>query len=78
MTRCAENLTVGGQVGMLVIDLATRRRMRLNGMAETQSDGFIQIHARQVYANCPKYIQVREWENRNTKPSTASDGPART
>jgi uncharacterized protein len=67
----AENLASAGRVGMLVIDLATRRRMRLNGMAETQSDGFIQIHARQVYANCPKYIQVREWENRNTKPSTA-------
>ncbi len=66
-----ENLAGVGRVGMLVIDLATRRRMRLNGTAETQSDGVIRVHARQVYANCPKYIQVRVWENRNIDPGTA-------
>ena len=67
----AENLGVGGLIGMLVIDFATRRRMRLNGSAEVRSDGALYIHARQVYANCPKYIQAREWEHRNVGPGTA-------
>lgn len=49
------SLKAGGDVGLLAIEFATRRRMRLNGTAEWDHDGFI-IHAAQVYANCPKYI----------------------
>jgi predicted pyridoxine 5'-phosphate oxidase superfamily flavin-nucleotide-binding protein len=52
------NVTTGSDVGMLAIDFATRRRMRLNGTTELHKDGFI-IRANQVYANCPKYIQQR-------------------
>jgi predicted pyridoxine 5'-phosphate oxidase superfamily flavin-nucleotide-binding protein len=48
----------GGDVGLLAIDFATRRRMRLNGVAHADNDGFT-IKAQQVYANCPKYIQAR-------------------
>jgi predicted pyridoxine 5'-phosphate oxidase superfamily flavin-nucleotide-binding protein len=47
------------EVGMLVIDLTTRRRMRINGMAWQQDTGLV-VHPKQVYANCPKYIQRRE------------------
>ncbi len=50
---------VGTQVGLLAIDLATRRRLRLNGEAERRTDD-IYVRTRQVYANCPKYIQIRE------------------
>ena len=67
----AGNLTAGSQIGMLVIDFATRRRMRLNGSVEVQPDGALHIHARQVYANCPKYIQARKWEHRDVESSTA-------
>ncbi|MEW6733515.1 MAG: pyridoxamine 5'-phosphate oxidase family protein [Acidobacteriota bacterium] len=56
-----ENLKVGNDVGMLVIEFATRRRMRLNGKVEMRPDG-IYINTMQVYANCPKYIQAREWK----------------
>ncbi len=52
------NLAAGSAVGMLAIDFATRRRMRLNGTAELRENAFI-IHTQQVYANCPKYIQER-------------------
>lgn len=52
------NLQAGGDVGLLAIDFATRRRMRLNGTAVWHGDAFI-IQANQVYANCPKYIQKR-------------------
>ncbi|MGH7164938.1 MAG: pyridoxamine 5'-phosphate oxidase family protein [Nitrospiraceae bacterium] len=54
-----ENLREGAEIGLLVIDLATRRRMRVNGKAKMQSDGSVVIHTKQVYSNCPKYIQVR-------------------
>ena len=57
-----ENLRINDQVGLIAIEPATRRRMRLNGRAEVGSDGAIMIYAQQVYANCPKYIQARAWE----------------
>ena len=60
----------GTKVGLIAIEFATRRRLRLNGEAESRPDGSIYVRARQVYANCPKYIQVREPEtSRATEPS---------
>lgn len=65
-----DNLRTGAQIGLLAIEFATRRRMRLNGVAEALSDETdgrpgaglsLRVHAQQVYANCPKYIQAREW-----------------
>ncbi|CAA9467743.1 MAG: probable iron-sulfur binding protein YPO1417 [uncultured Rubrobacteraceae bacterium] len=56
------------KVGVLAIDLATRRRLRLNGEAERRPDGRIYVQARQVYANCPKYIQAREPEIGRAEP----------
>ncbi|MEU5851359.1 pyridoxamine 5'-phosphate oxidase family protein [Saccharopolyspora shandongensis] len=51
------------QVGMIAIEPATRRRMRMNGRAARTERG-LHIALDQVYANCPKYIQKREpwWE----------------
>jgi predicted pyridoxine 5'-phosphate oxidase superfamily flavin-nucleotide-binding protein len=48
----------GTDVGILLIDFATRRRLRVNGSAVSGQDGF-SVRARQVYANCPRYIQSR-------------------
>lgn len=48
------------EMGLLIIDLETRDRMRLNGAAEVEPDGAILVHTREVYFNCPKYIQARE------------------
>ncbi|HEX6104721.1 MAG TPA: pyridoxamine 5'-phosphate oxidase family protein [Gemmatimonadales bacterium] len=47
--------------GLLAIDLATRRRMRVNGRL-ARENGALLIRADQVYANCPKYIHPREAE----------------
>ena len=58
----SENEKGSHEVGLLAIEPATRRRMRLNGVAETVPDGTILLHAREVYANCPKYIQARAVE----------------
>ncbi len=47
-------------VGLLVIEFATRRRMRVNGVLAAMPGGSgIEIAAAQVYGNCPKYIQAR-------------------
>jgi predicted pyridoxine 5'-phosphate oxidase superfamily flavin-nucleotide-binding protein len=46
-------------VGLLVIDPATRRRMRANGRARACAPGHLCIQVDQAYANCPKYIQKR-------------------
>ncbi|MER5291305.1 pyridoxamine 5'-phosphate oxidase family protein [Streptomyces pharetrae] len=51
--------TPGTEVGTIALDPRTRRRMRLNGVAEPTERGFA-VTARQVFANCPKYLQKRE------------------
>jgi predicted pyridoxine 5'-phosphate oxidase superfamily flavin-nucleotide-binding protein len=47
------------QLGLLVIELSTRRRIRLNGRAVKTNDG-ISLHIEEYYPNCPKYIQRRD------------------
>ena len=61
-----ETLQTGHALALLVIDLATRRRLRLNGTVEIQADGAIHLHTKQVYFNCPKYIQLRHLETQMT------------
>ena len=47
-------------VGLLLIDPATRRRMRVNGRSRPDGPAGLEITTREVYANCPKYIRPRE------------------
>ncbi len=60
-----ENLLASNEIGLLVIELATRRRLRVNGKAQVQPNG-IYVHTKQVYFNCPKYIQVRHLDTEIT------------
>ena len=54
------NNTQGNQkVGMLAIELASRRRMRINGLISRVSDNLLKLHVEEAYPNCPKYIQRR-------------------
>ena len=55
----AQNLAVGAPIGALAIDLATRRRMRVNGRVERSSSP-LRVAVDECFANCPKYIQQRE------------------
>ena len=65
-------------VGVLVIDLATRRRMRINGRARPRGEGGLwgadglEIAPREVYANCPKYIQQRSMEPERGAPGASA------
>ena len=58
-----ENLGAGGRrdLGVVVLDPRTRQRMRVNGTGRLDDHG-VEIDIRQVYGNCPKYIQLRESE----------------
>jgi len=53
------NLAAHPEAGMIVIHLAARHRVRLNGVARAHSDGRIVLSTQQVYGNCPQYIQAR-------------------
>jgi predicted pyridoxine 5'-phosphate oxidase superfamily flavin-nucleotide-binding protein len=55
----AANLSSTEFVGLLAIDLATRRRMRVNARLTSHGDGAIVLRADQIYSNCPQYIQRR-------------------
>jgi ferredoxin-NADP reductase/predicted pyridoxine 5'-phosphate oxidase superfamily flavin-nucleotide-binding protein len=49
----------GAAVGMLGIDLHTRRRNRLNGhISDVRESGF-SVSVEHSYGNCPQYIQLR-------------------
>ena len=65
-----ENLMLQDDIGILVIDLATRRRVRINGKAELDPDGSIYVHTNQVYFNCPKYIQLRKLDTDTAESQT--------
>jgi predicted pyridoxine 5'-phosphate oxidase superfamily flavin-nucleotide-binding protein len=54
----AVNLRARPELGLLVIDPRTRRRLRFNGRGLLSSDGLF-LRANEVYGNCPKYIQKR-------------------
>jgi len=53
-------LVPGAKLGLLGIDLATRRRNRANGHVErADADGFA-VAVEQSFGNCPQYIQARD------------------
>ncbi len=54
------NVEPGVDVGLLVIDLGTRRRLRINGRFSQLDDSLFEIAVVQAYPNCPKYIQQRQ------------------
>ena len=52
-------LRAGAPVGLIIIDLARRVRMRVNGVVLRETGSLFEVEAREVYTNCPKYIQAR-------------------
>jgi len=53
------NLAAHSEAGMVVIHLEARHRVRLNGTASVRPEGKIVLTTKQVYGNCPQYIQAR-------------------
>ena len=55
-----ENIASHPQVGMLVIELASRRRLRVNGKITREAEKSLKLQVDESYPNCPKYIQRRQ------------------
>ncbi len=49
----------GAMIGLLFLDVATRRRYRVNGTVIGTDERRILVRVAQAYPNCPKYIQRR-------------------
>lgn len=67
-----ENLGVGATIGLLAIDLGSRKRVRINGTVAQVGEDTFTLHVEQAYGNCPKYIQKRDGEPSSTMASTAT------
>ena len=55
-----KNIESHPQVGMLLIELATRRRLRVNGRIRRSGEQQLALEVVESYPNCPKYIQRRQ------------------
>lgn len=63
--------TAGKQIGLLGIDLATRRRNRANGVITAANGDGLLVAVSQSFGNCPKYIQLREVNAVQAEPDQA-------
>jgi predicted pyridoxine 5'-phosphate oxidase superfamily flavin-nucleotide-binding protein len=54
-----ENLEERREVGLLAIELSTRRRLKINGPVKRVGD-VLTVEVAESYTICPKYIQKRE------------------
>lgn len=61
---------VGDDLGLLGIELATRRRNRVNGRVAS-ADGALSFAVDQSFGNCPQYIRERQWRR------VPTEGPSR-
>ncbi len=78
-----KNLQSDTRLGLLIIELANRRRLRINGNARVTRDEII-LEVTQSFPNCPKYITKRAIEveiagvpNEEPKESEGSTLPPR-
>ena len=64
----------GTEVGVIGIELATRRRNRFNGQLRKSTNGY-DIEIGQTFGNCPQYIHERAWTRTTQhKPARAVIG----
>jgi len=55
-----QNIKTSPKVGLLAIELSTRRRFRVNGNIQPNDNTHFTITVEQAYPNCPKFIQRRQ------------------
>jgi predicted pyridoxine 5'-phosphate oxidase superfamily flavin-nucleotide-binding protein len=68
------NLGVGSMLGVLAIELGSRRRYRVNGFVSSSSEARVELAVREAYVNCPKYIQRRHLSESNEPRATSAPG----
>jgi ferredoxin-NADP reductase/predicted pyridoxine 5'-phosphate oxidase superfamily flavin-nucleotide-binding protein len=62
----------GAAVGLLGIELHTRRRNRMSGIVRDRSAAGFAVDVAQSFGNCPQYIQIRNFAFRRD-PAVAAD-----
>jgi predicted pyridoxine 5'-phosphate oxidase superfamily flavin-nucleotide-binding protein len=67
-----QNMPAGQEAGLLTIDFAIRRRVRVNGTLTAGGRHTLQIDADQAFGNCPSYIQQRTLTPAPDHPAAAS------
>jgi len=67
------NLQKKGPLGLLAINPALQKRVRVNGIGEVRSEGGLSLHVQQAFGNCPRYIQVRHPDATNSTSQSSHD-----
>lgn len=57
----SDGLKTGDAIGLLGIELHTRRRNRVNGILRAADDEVLHFEVDQSFGNCPQYIQHRDY-----------------
>ncbi len=75
------NLKDGMDIGLLGLELHSRRRNRMNGKLHSLQSGTFSVEVKQSFGNCPRFIQTRKLVPRSdaSEPSVTratSFGPA--
>lgn len=70
------NITYDPRIGSLMIELATRRRLRVNGSVARTAPQQLTLQVAEAYPNCPKYIQRRHFHRteQSSHPSPPRTG----
>ena len=61
-----KSFIAGAEVGLLGIELETRRRNRLNGRLSDNDERGFTVTVEQSFGNCPQYISRRIWHKADT------------
>ncbi|MCX4194322.1 pyridoxamine 5'-phosphate oxidase family protein [Methylobacterium organophilum] len=56
----SEGTRAGDAIGLLGIELSSRRRNRVNGLVRSTDGGVLHFDVDQSFGNCPQYIQLRD------------------
>jgi len=67
-----KNIEVHPKVGMLIIELATRRRLRVNATLIVRTETRLELKVLEAYPNCPKYIQRRNLQATKTRKNSTT------
>ncbi len=71
----ANNLKEGLDIGLLGIELPTRRRNRMNGIVTAVTPDAFAVKVSQSFGNCPKYIQARTFNLNGSIEDLATPKP---
>jgi ferredoxin-NADP reductase/predicted pyridoxine 5'-phosphate oxidase superfamily flavin-nucleotide-binding protein len=67
-----QSLGAGAELGLLGVELETRRRNRVNGTLVETGTGYLRFDVGQAFGNCPQYITERTWHPVDVSPADAS------